>query len=142
MALSIWANMQTTRKSNPRAEHRLRQSQRANDSVSLAERFPRLGSLTVNLAYFDAESLNKNSELKYKVNVEHAKSVFCFACPSGECVGGDFDLSEVLAKAVAGHRKVASGEMRCQGWHKRAKIERAPCQVLLRYSLILDYDRS
>jgi len=129
-----------SRKSNPRVEYRLLQSQRAKDSVSLAERFPVLESLTVNLAYFDAEDLTKNSELKYKVNVQHAKSVFCFVCPSGECVGGDFDLSKVLADAVAGHSKLASGEMRCQGWHRKAKLERAPCQILLRYKLTLDYD--
>jgi hypothetical protein len=128
------------RKSSPRIEYRLQQSQRAKDSVSLAERFPRLGSLTVNLAYLDAENLTINSEMKYKVNVQHAKSVFCFVCPHGECVGGDFDLSEVLAEAVAGRRKLAAGEMRCQGWHKKAKLEKAPCQILLRYKLSLAYD--
>jgi hypothetical protein len=131
--------MMHPRRSNPRAEYRLLQSQRAKDSVSLAQKFPVLDGLTVNLAYFDAEGLSKHSELKYKVNVEHAKSVFCFVCPSGECVGGDFDLSEELSKAVAGKRKLLAGEMRCAGWHKTPKIDRAPCQILLRYKLSLDY---
>lgn len=131
-----------TRRTNPRAEYRSLQSQRANESVSLAEKFPRLESLTVNLAYFDAEGLTKHSEMKYKVNVEHAKSVFWFVCPSAECVEGDFDLSDVLAQAVAERLKVASGEMRCQGWRRKAKLERAPCHILVRYKLTLDYDRS
>lgn len=133
--------MMHTRKSNPRAEHRLRQSLRAKDSVSLAEKFPQLKSLTVDLEHVDAESFARNSGLKYKVNVEHAKSAFCFVCPSGECVGGDFDLSEVLGTAVAGRRKVAAGEMRCQGWHRKGNMERAPCQILLRYKLSLQYNR-
>ncbi|HWV99512.1 MAG TPA: hypothetical protein VNZ64_07430 [Candidatus Acidoferrum sp.] len=130
-----------TRKSNPRAEHRLRQSQRAKDSVSLAEKFPQLKTLTVDLEHIDTHSQARNSGLKYKVNVEHAKSAFCFVCPSGECVGGDFDLSEVLATAVAGRRKVAVGEIRCQGWHRKGSLERAPCQILLRYKLNLNYSR-
>jgi hypothetical protein len=129
------------RRTNPRAEYRLRQSQRAQESVSLAEKFPQLKSLTVHLEHVDADTLSRNSEMKYKVNVEHAKSVFCFGCPSGECIGGDFDLSDVLAKAVHGRRKLAAGEIRCQGWHKKAKIDKAPCQILLRYKLNLDYGR-
>lgn len=129
-----------TRRTNPRAEYRLRQSQRINESVSLAEKFPKLKSLTVNLAYFDADGAAKSSEMKYKVNVQQAKSVFCFVCQNGECVGGDFDLSEPLAVAVAGKRKQAVGEMRCQGWrHRGARLERVPCQILLRYKLTLNY---
>jgi hypothetical protein len=130
------------RKSNPRAEYRLLQSQRANGSVSLAEKFPRLESLTVNLAYFDAEGLTKHSEMKYKVNVQHAKSVFWFVCPNAECVEGDFDFSAVVAHAVAERSNVAVGEMRCRGWHRKAKLERAPCHILVRYKLTLNYDRS
>jgi hypothetical protein len=132
--------MMHPRRSNPRAEYRLRQSERAQASVSLAEKFPRLSSLKVNLAYFDAEALTKNGEMKYSVNVQHAKSVFCFMCPSGECVGGDFDLSTELEKAVAKRQKMVTGEMRCQGWQKKAKIDKSPCRILLRYTLKLFYD--
>jgi len=131
--------MMPPRRTNPRAEYRLRQSQRAQESVSLAEKFPRLKGLTVNLAYFDSEGVSKNSEMKYKVNVQHAKSVFCFLCQSGECVGGDFDLSEALAKAVGTRRKLAIGELRCQGYRKKANLDRVPCQTLLRYKLSLHY---
>ncbi len=134
--------MNPPRKSNPRAEHRLQQNQRAKDSVSLAAKFPRLGSLTVHLAYFDAQALNRTSEVKYQVNLDHAKSFFCFVCPSAECVGGDFDLSEELARAVSEGRKLTTGELRCPGWHKRSKIDRAPCQARLRYTLNLRYSRA
>lgn len=78
----------TPRKANPRAEYRLREIQRVNNSVSLVKKFPKLKSLTVDLAYFDTDGLTKSGEVKYKVNVHHAKSVFSFVCPSGECVGG------------------------------------------------------
>ncbi len=128
-----------SRKNSPRAEYRLRENQRINASASLAEKFPQLKSLTVNLAYFDSESDTKNGEMKYKVNVRHAKSVFCFVCPNGECVGGDFDLSRELAKAVAGRKKVATGELRCQGWRRKPNHDQVPCQNLLRYKLSFGY---
>ena len=131
--------MMPVRKSNPRVEYRLRQNQLVKDSVSLGEKFPKLKGLTVDLAYFDSEGNTKSSEMKYKVNVEHAKSMFCFVCQSGECIGGDFDLSEPLAKAVAGRRKLAIGEMRCQGSRKKANHDIVPCQTLLRYKLTLSY---
>ena len=91
------------------------------------------------LAYFDSEGVTKNSEMKYKVNVNHAKSMFCFLCQHGECIGGDFDLSEALAKAVAARRKLATGEMRCQGWRKKPNLDQVPCHTLLRYKLTLNY---
>ena len=128
------------RKSNPRAEYRLKQRERIEGSPCMAAKFPGLKALKVNLMYFDAEGVTKNGEMKCTLNVGHAKSVLCFACLGGECVGGDFDLSEALAKAVAGRRKLAVGEMRCQGQRKRGDHERVPCQALLRYKLTLDYD--
>src|ERR1051325_10597592 len=106
-----------TRRPNPKAEYRLQQIQRVNDSASLANKFPKLKSLVVDLEYFEADGLTRNGGLRYKGNVQHAKSLFCFTCPSGECIGGDFDLSEAVADAVAGRRKLVEGELQCQGSH-------------------------
>jgi hypothetical protein len=131
--------MMPPRKTNPRAEYRLREIQRVNSSVSLAEKFPKLKSLTVDLAYFDTDGLTKSGELKYRVNVHHAKSVFCFVCPSSECMDGDFDLSGAVARAVTGRRKTAEGEIRCLGSRTRAKEQKEPCRNLLRYKLTLGY---
>lgn len=127
------------RRTSPRTEHRLRERERANNSVSLAEKFPTLKSLTVHLAYFEIDGLTKNGELRYTVNVRHARSVFCFVCPNGECVGGDFDLSHAVADAVNGRRKIAEGELQCQGWRARPRQDKVPCRNLLRYKLSLAY---
>ena len=131
--------MMPPRKANPRAEYRLRETERVNNSVSLAEKFPKLKSLTVNLVYFDTDGLKKTGEVRYKVNVQHAKSVFSFVCPNAECVGGDFDLSGAVTHAVKGRRKVEEGEIRCQGIRIKAKKENMPCQNLLRYKFTLGY---
>ena len=131
--------MMTPRKANPRAEYRPREIQRVNNSISLAEKFPKLKSLMVDLAYFDTDGLTKSGELKYRVNVHYAKSVFSFACPSHECVGGDFDLSGAVAQAVSDRHKIAQGEIRCKGWRTLPKETKEPCRNLLRYKLSLGY---
>jgi len=124
---------------NPRKEYLLKEQQRVLESPSLAEKFQKLKSLTVELSYFNPEGVTKNSQVKYTVNLEHAKSIFRFGCHNHECIRGDFDLSEVLAQAVTARRKVVSGETRCQGWRNRAGIDTVPCNNLLRYKLTLKY---
>jgi hypothetical protein len=129
-----------TRKTTPRAEYRLLQRQRIDDSPVLALKFPKLKTLSLDLEYFDANGVTRNGGMKYQVNVEHAKSLFCFACPNGECVGGDFDLTEALAQAIAGGQKLVTGEARCPGVrHIKARKIQVPCQNILRYKLTLKY---
>jgi hypothetical protein len=127
-------------KRSPRQEYRLKQQARIERSPLMAKKFPRLKGLKVTLEYFDSAGTTKNGELKCKLNVEHMRSALWFACPGVECSEGDFDLSEALAKAVAGRRKVVTGELRCQGTRKRGNREVVACQTLLRYRLNLAYD--
>jgi hypothetical protein len=126
-------------KISPRKEYLQQQKQRVSESPSLAEKFRKLKSLTVDLAYYSPEGLTKNSQVKYTVNLEHAKSLFNFGCHNPECIRGDFDLSAVLADAVAARRTSVSGEVRCHGWRNRAGIDTVPCNNLLRYKLTLKY---
>jgi hypothetical protein len=131
--------MMPPRKTNPRAEYRLREVERINQSASLAEKFPKLKSLKVDLSYFEPDGLTRTAELKYRVNVEHAKSAFSVVCQSGECLAGDFDISDAIAEAVAKKRKTVEGEVRCQGTRVRPKEDKKPCRNLLRYKLTLGY---
>jgi hypothetical protein len=131
--------MTPSRKANPRAEYRLREIQRVNGSVSLAEKFPKLKSLRVDLTYFEPDGLTRTGEVRYKVNVDHAKSVFSFVCQNGECLAGDFDLSGAVAEAVAKRRKNVEGEIRCHGSRVMPKSDTMPCRNLLRYKLALGY---
>lgn len=131
--------MMPPRKTNPRAEYRLSQIQRANESVTLAEKFPKLKSLKVDLSYFEPDGLSRTGELRYTVNVEYAKSMFSFVCQSGECLRGDFDLSTAVAHAVGKRNKIVEGEIRCPGTRVRPKEGAQPCQNLLRYKLKLGY---
>jgi hypothetical protein len=122
-----------------RAEYRMQEGLRIKDSISLAEKFEKLKSLTVDLTYFDPEGISKTSEIKYTVNLANAKSVFCFNCTNSECVRGDFDLSEALATAITERRTNVTGEMACQGWRSKTTIETLRCRNILRYKLSLGY---
>jgi hypothetical protein len=131
--------MISTRKLSPRAEYRLRQSEKVKDSVSLAEKFPKLKSLTVHLSYLHRDGSASNGGMKYKPNLSGAKSMLYFNCPNSECVGGDFDLSQPLAQAIGTKRKLATGEMRCAGWRQDALKQKIPCDSVLRYKLTFGY---
>src|SRR6266480_3535937 len=117
---------------NPRKEYRRLENERVLVSANLQTTFPKMKSLTVHLRHFDFTGARKSGEIKYTVNLAHAKSLFRFNCANHECVGGDFDLSQELAQAVAAHLKTVTGEMRCQGWRNRASIDNIRCGDLLR----------
>ncbi len=126
-------------KFTPRADYRQEEARRAAASISLSEKFHELKSLTVEFAYFSPEGVTRNSQIKYTVNPDHAKSVFRLDCFNSECIRGDFDLSEVLVRAVAARQTSVTGEMRCEGWLSKTTIDRIPCHNILRYKLSLEY---
>jgi hypothetical protein len=117
----------------------LQEGLRIKDSVTLANKFGELKSLTVDLAYYDPEGHSKTGEIKYTVNLANAKSVFCFNCSNSECVRGDFDLSQEVANAVMARRTDVTGEMSCQGWRSKTTIDTLRCRNILRYKLSLGY---
>jgi hypothetical protein len=122
-----------------RLEYRQTENQRVKDSASLAAKFRKLKALTVELAYFTGDRANRSSQVKYKVNLDNARSVFRFNCPNNECVCGDFDLSDQLASAVRKRSKVVEGELFCQGWRNRSTVDTLRCNNVLRYKLTLAY---
>src|SRR2546427_13118378 len=99
-----------------RARFRVHEGQRVLESGSLSARFPKLKSLRAQLTYHPPDGSARGTQIKYAVNLDHAKSVFRFDCLNKECVRGDFDLSELLAQAVGARRTTLIGELRCQGW--------------------------
>lgn len=131
--------MRPQQRISPRAQYRVQENQRVNESSSLAQKFQELKSLTVDLTTFHPKGVKKTGEMKYRVNLDHAKAVFRFNCPNDECVCGDFDLSAELAKAVAEGSKTVMGEMSCQGWANKSTIDTLHCGNILRYKLSLAY---
>ena len=126
-------------KLSARVEYRQKENQRVLNSASLAETFPKLKSLKVELEYFTPDGANRSSHIKYSVNLDHAKSLFRFDCVNRECIRGDFDISEELAKAVKKRAKVVTGEMICNGWRNKESVKKMRCRNILRYKLSLGY---
>ncbi len=126
-------------KYGPRAEYRQEEGQRVKESATLGEVFQKLKRLTVNLEYSDPQGVAKSKQVRYEVNLANAKSVFRFNCLNDECIRGDFDLSDELAKAVCERRSSVSGEVVCQGWRSRTTIDSVHCHNILRYTLSLGY---
>lgn len=132
-------NVPKTPKANPRKEFRIRENQRVQESVSLAEKFPKLHSMSVELAYFTLGTSNPSGQLRYTANVANAKSVFRLDCSNHECVQGDFDLSDVLAEAITKKQKTLIGEATCKGWRRTDAINSIRCNTILRYKFTLGY---
>lgn len=126
-------------KEGPRFEYREQEQKRVNDSPTLADKFPQLKSLTVDLGYYGSDGVGRNSQIKFMPNLETARAVFRFDCPNDGCIGGDFDLSKELAEAVAHRRTHATGEISCQGWQSKTTINSVRCHNVLRYTLKLSY---
>jgi hypothetical protein len=122
-----------------RFEYREQEGQRVKESPSLSDRFPQLKSLAVDIGFYNAAGVTKNTQIKYMPNLEKAKSVFRIDCPNNGCIGGDFDLSEQLVKAVAEHRTTVTAEMSCQGWQSKTTVDAVHCHNILRYTLSLAY---
>lgn len=124
-----------------RADFRRQQNQRVSDSPSLADKFPGLKSLQAKLRFYERRNGKDegSSEVKYTVNLAHAKSLFQFECRNPECIHGGFDLSNELANAIHGRRRKASGELRCNGWRAKESIDLVRCGKVLSFQLILGY---
>jgi hypothetical protein len=74
--------MMRQRKTNPRADHRRREIQRANRSVSLAEKFPVLKSWRIVPAGFDPARLTRNGKVSNTVHFRPANPVFLLVGPA------------------------------------------------------------
>ena len=109
------------------------------ESPALADKFPQLKALIVDLGYYGPKGVAKNSQIKFVPNLDNAKSVFRIDCPNNGCIRGDFDLTEPLAEAVAEHRTTVAAEMCCQGWQNKTTIDTVRCHNILRYTLRLEY---
>ncbi|NQU12411.1 hypothetical protein HQ590_16570 [bacterium] len=128
-----------TQRAGVRAAYRQEQDRRVRESVSLAKRYRKLKSLTVDLEHCDPEGVLRGTRIKYQVNLANARSVFRFPCPNQECIRGDFDLTDKLAAAVKTRRRALSGSLSCPGWRNKITINKVRCQQVLRYRFTLGY---
>ncbi len=131
--------MYQSRHKGPRAEYRFQQGLRVTAAPCLAEKYLKLKTLTVDAGYYAPEGIIKFRQLTYDVNIDHAKSVFRLNCSNDECVQGDHELTEEIAKAIANRSKTVAGELCCKGWQNKEAMQKTKCNHVLRYQLKLGY---
>ena len=130
---------QRKRKTDERSEYRAREGERVTAAPLLADEFPQLRLLSMELSQYDLDGLTRMSQMKQTLNLKHTSSIVRIDCGNMDCVRGDFDLTHDLAEAAASRQGTATGELHCQGWRNKASIEKVRCGRILRYKLTLEY---
>ena len=126
-------------KSELRKENRRETFAQVEKSATVAVQYPQLKSLAVDLLYFDREIVSRGQGLRYRANLETAKSMLHFNCPSTMCKDGGFDLSRNLSSAVAEHQKSVEGAVRCLGFRDQEIGKTAPCESVLHFKMNLAF---
>jgi len=126
-------------KSELRKENRKEKFAQVEKSASLAVIYPRLKTLVVDLLYFDRDIVSWGHGLRYRANLETAKSMLHFNCPSPLCKGGGFDLSKDLSSAVAERQKSFEGSVRCLGVRDEITGKRTACESVLHFKMNLAF---
>jgi hypothetical protein len=127
---------------SPREEYRISERERVNAAEPLANRFPDITSLAIQLTFKNHDNSSKGSTIRYNINLKNAKTILRFDCPNSECVYGDFDLSKELSTAAIQHHRIVKGESSCQGWASRHCIDTRRCDYHLSYQIELAYSAS
>jgi hypothetical protein len=128
-------------KSELRKADRRTAFEQAEKSPSLAMTYPQLKTLSVDLLYFDREIVSFGQGLRYRANLETAKSVLQFTCPCTLCHRGGFDLSQELSCAIAERRKALDGQVHCHGYRDQESGKTVPCESILHFKMILAFKR-
>jgi hypothetical protein len=139
LASKVDYHVRHPQKSELRKDSRRRAFEQTERSASLAIKYPRLKTLTVDLLYFDREIVSWGHGLRYRANLETAKSMLQFLCPSGLCHGGGFDVSEALRSAVAEHRKSVDGQVHCHGSRDQETGRTVRCESVLHFKMSLSF---
>ena len=135
---NIYRTMRSPNQS-PRSQYKESENRRISQSPTLAAKFAELEALKIKFSYRNPDGTKRNHEVKYTVNLEHVSSAFRIDCVSAECVGGDFDLTDLLKSAVAVRQRNVTGEMQCEGWLNRHAIDRLHCHQRLAFDFELKY---
>ena len=136
--------MAQNRKPNPRLEYLQQEQLRVRASPALSEKYPVIQKMTVEFDYQDLDRAGRGNQIKYFVNLETTKSIFRVGCQNPDCIGGGFDLSEIVGDSVSASQADVSGQICCQGFRvgrsESAKgAAKVPCRRVLNYRMTLSY---
>lgn len=126
--------MQNANPSSANRAERMRSSRAS--ALALRAAYPGVQQLRLELSFCGASTHEPaaQSHLLYPA----ARAFFEFPCPHSGC-DGQFDLSAVVARAVADEGDGAAGTMTCTGSRPHPHNSRQPCGLRMSYSVVALY---
>ena len=109
---------------------RLRRSRAA--ALALGTTFPGVQQLRLELTFAGATAHTPAAQSHQLY--PPARAFFEFPCPYADC-DGQFDLTEVVRRAVVDHAHASSGTIECSGCRALGLSSKQPCRLQLVYSV-------
>lgn len=108
-------------------------------SSTIQEKFPTLiNSLTISMTFKNPDWGGDPSPQEHNYRQE-SEAFFDFGCPHVECVSGGFNISSAVSELVDKNGKETSGEITCQGWQDKERINKHRCMLKMQYRIMASY---
>lgn len=97
---------------NRKNEARIERMQQRLEAGSVAQHFPEVGSIVINMTY---NQRGTKSILRTFNFSPSSYAFFRIDCLRKDCVDGGFDLTQVITAMIRTSRAVANGDLSCEG---------------------------
>jgi hypothetical protein len=108
------------------------------EAQSLRERFPGVEEIVADLAFIDKQQLGVYSA-QLRSFSSAAKAFFSIACPRALCLGGGFELDQLIVKLIETHKSTAAGVLECPGCID-PRNPHSTCLLRLNYQIVVRYE--
>ncbi len=111
---------------------RIEKQQRKLDAGFMDDQFPEVESIVITMVYNQKGIQNS---LPRVVNFfPRSYALFRVDCLSKECVGGGFDLTQIITGMIKNRKKVAKGDLSCEGDVPSADHSSIAYEVAIQYT--------
>lgn len=115
--------------------------ERLDDSMCLADQFPQVRHLVINLTIRSPDNEIEPS-LNNRSFGPQSRAFFEFRCKNVDCVHGGFDLRDEVEEAVRTGRTEFAGRRVCRGWRSRKLVNQQRCFYELNFKAHISYHES
>lgn len=110
--------------------------QRLLSAAPLVSSYAGVGEVAVEMRFSDAEGKQQPSPRAVSFAPDmHA--FFQFGCPMRDCVGGGYDATEELQRALSKRKSGFTGTLTCEGNRPRGGFKDMRCNLQLHYTLTI-----
>jgi len=106
---------------------------------TMKQRHPRLVSLSIDMNFKADEDWKSDPKSQQETYGPDSKAFFEVKCPYHECIRGGFNLMSAVSDMVAKSDVEATGELICQGWQDRERVNKHRCLLKMTYRITASY---